>query len=289
MVTTTSGMQPTFITSPIQAAGPLTHQTCSFPGPQVSHAHNIIQFGPAGPSPHIRQMNHPRVSAEVGFQTDPSHHRILGPGILPPPPPYPLHHQHPAFQPLQPAPPPAHMQISSQDHRTMQQQQQQHHQQQQQHHQQQQHQQQQHPPHQGQHQHHPHQQVTRERPRQHINNNRGRGVGSNRRWRGPPPPGLLPPGPPLPPLQLGASTQTMQQAYPPGFLLHVLAMLSNTALHPELGANDVNEAENYEALLSLAERLGEVKPKGLPKSDIEQLPSYRYTSDGSDNDQNDQT
>ena len=65
------------------------------------------------------------------------------------------------------------------------------------------------------------------------------------------------------------------QAYPPGFLLHVLAMLSNPALHPELGGTDVTEAENYEALLSLAERLGEVKPKGLPKCDIEQLPSYR--------------
>ena len=38
----------------------------------------------------------------------------------------------------------------------------------------------------------------------------------------------------------------------------------------------MTEAENYEALLSLAERLGEVKPKGLPKCDIEQLPSYRY-------------
>ena len=53
-------------------------------------------------------------------------------------------------------------------------------------------------------------------------------------------------------------------------------MLSNPALHPELGGTDVTEAENYEALLSLAERLGEVKPKGLPKCDIEQLPSYRY-------------
>lgn len=40
----------------------------------------------------------------------------------------------------------------------------------------------------------------------------------------------------------------------------------------------MTEAENYEALLSLAERLGEVKPKGLPKSDIEQLPSYRYSA-----------
>ena len=42
----------------------------------------------------------------------------------------------------------------------------------------------------------------------------------------------------------------------------------------------MTEAENYEALLSLAERLGEVKPKGLPKCDIEQLPSYRYIYQG---------
>jgi hypothetical protein len=52
-------------------------------------------------------------------------------------------------------------------------------------------------------------------------------------------------------------------------------MISNSTLHPELGVQDVTEAENYEALLSLAERLGEVKPKGLNKADIEQLPSYR--------------
>merc|ERR1719495_3045413 len=45
------------------------------------------------------------------------------------------------------------------------------------------------------------------------------------------------------------------------------------------------EPENYEALLNLAERLGEVKPKGLSKTDIEQLPSYRYPGDNSENDQ----
>uniref|UniRef100_A0A8D0L022 RING-type domain-containing protein n=1 Tax=Strix occidentalis caurina TaxID=311401 RepID=A0A8D0L022_STROC len=30
------------------------------------------------------------------------------------------------------------------------------------------------------------------------------------------------------------------------------------------------------ALLNLAERLGEAKPRGLTKADIEQLPSYRF-------------
>ena len=36
------------------------------------------------------------------------------------------------------------------------------------------------------------------------------------------------------------------------------------------------EVENYEALLNLAERLGEAKPRGLTKSDIDQLPSYKF-------------
>ena len=71
----------------------------------------------------------------------------------------------------------------------------------------------------------------------------------------------------LPP---GLNAAPFSHVYPPGFLLHVLAMLSNAPLQQEM-----NEPENYEALLNLAERLGEVKPKGLSKSDIEQLPSYR--------------
>lgn len=91
-------------------------------------------------------------------------------------------------------------------------------------------------------------------------------------------------GHPLTPIHL-ASNPGLGQTYPPGFLLHVLAMISNSTLHPELGVQDVTEAENYEALLSLAERLGEVKPKGLNKADIEQLPSYRYSSEGSDTEQ----
>ena len=70
-----------------------------------------------------------------------------------------------------------------------------------------------------------------------------------------------------------------------GILLHFIAMLSNSPLQQGFGGGigglggvtgDVNEPENYEALLNLAERLGEVKPKGLTKADIEQLPSYRY-------------
>ena len=52
-------------------------------------------------------------------------------------------------------------------------------------------------------------------------------------------------------------------------------MLTNTPGHHGFGPGDASEPENYEALLNLAERLGEVKPKGLAKADIEQLPSYR--------------
>ena len=33
---------------------------------------------------------------------------------------------------------------------------------------------------------------------------------------------------------------------------------------------------HLQALLNLAERLGEAKPRGLTKADIEQLPSYRF-------------
>ncbi|XP_045506241.1 E3 ubiquitin-protein ligase arkadia-like isoform X2 [Colias croceus] len=39
---------------------------------------------------------------------------------------------------------------------------------------------------------------------------------------------------------------------------------------------DSPETENYEALLSLAERLGEAKPRGLARHEIDLLPSYKY-------------
>lgn len=38
--------------------------------------------------------------------------------------------------------------------------------------------------------------------------------------------------------------------------------------------------ENYEALLHLAERLGEAKPRGLARAEIDQLLSYRYSEEG---------
>ncbi|CAG0919278.1 unnamed protein product [Notodromas monacha] len=82
------------------------------------------------------------------------------------------------------------------------------------------------------------------------------------------------------------------------FLLHFLGMYGLTGLLPSdvrtigQGLNMPHhpmaadtEAENYEALLSLAERLGEVKPRGLTRSEIEQLPSYRFNADNPGSDQ----
>lgn len=43
----------------------------------------------------------------------------------------------------------------------------------------------------------------------------------------------------------------------------------------DIGSADSLETENYEALLNLAERLGEAKPRGLNKPEIDQLPSYK--------------
>jgi E3 ubiquitin-protein ligase RNF38/44 len=47
----------------------------------------------------------------------------------------------------------------------------------------------------------------------------------------------------------------------------------------ETYSSDSNETENYEALLSLAERLGEAKPRGLGRLEIEQLPNYKYNAE----------
>lgn len=77
------------------------------------------------------------------------------------------------------------------------------------------------------------------------------------------------------------SQQTVPPSpYHPSFLPYFLSMLPvppNVAptISLELDVED-GEVENYEALLNLAERLGEAKPRGLTKADIEQLPSYRF-------------
>lgn len=43
--------------------------------------------------------------------------------------------------------------------------------------------------------------------------------------------------------------------------------------------------QNYEALLNLAEQLGEAKPRGLAKLEIEQLVSYKFNADTHEGDQ----
>ena len=278
------GLQPAFYPAPGPAplqqphypAQPGHQLHASAPGGQFPQFPASAQLPASLPRAHLTPApgGHPRLGQEVTFHPAPGGDSR---GLLPPP-----YHLHPAqYQGLAPAPAHLHVQTShDQRGNTLH-----HHQQQQQ---------------QG-----PGINRDHRQQRYHNNggnnsnnnggNNRGRGVGGGgggggRRWRGGPAPGLLaapPPGVGVAPLQLAAANIPSQLAATaaaagvpggysyPGFLLNVLAMLSNPALHPELAANDVNEAENYEALLSLAERLGEVKPKGLPKSDIEQLPSYR--------------
>ena len=58
------------------------------------------------------------------------------------------------------------------------------------------------------------------------------------------------------------------------------AMLGNPPVPPYgRDLHDDTTEENYEALLNLAERLGEAKPKGLIKAEIEQLPAYRFNGE----------
>lgn len=70
------------------------------------------------------------------------------------------------------------------------------------------------------------------------------------------------------------------------FNKHIYSLFTCSAMFPlspynqhELNSPDSNETENYEALLSLAERLGEAKPRGLARNEIDQLPSYKYNPD----------
>lgn len=103
------------------------------------------------------------------------------------------------------------------------------------------------------------------------------------RARGPPSPPPLP----TPPHPISHAS--------PHYLLHVLAaMLTGEQIaSPEssqLGAELIRNtssprSENHEALLSLAERLGKAKARGLGKIEIEQLPSYRFSSSNMQSDQ----
>ncbi|XP_068607012.1 LOW QUALITY PROTEIN: E3 ubiquitin-protein ligase RNF38-like [Brachionichthys hirsutus] len=96
------------------------------------------------------------------------------------------------------------------------------------------------------------------------------------------------------PCRLTSRCYRSQQAVPPSpyhpsFLPYFLSMLPvppNVAptISLELDVGD-GEVENYEALLNLAERLGEAKPRCLTKADIEQLPSYRFNPNNHQSDQ----
>ncbi|XP_029706790.1 E3 ubiquitin-protein ligase RNF38-like isoform X1 [Takifugu rubripes] len=79
------------------------------------------------------------------------------------------------------------------------------------------------------------------------------------------------------------SQQTVPpSAYHPNFMPYFLSIVPvppNVAptINVELEVEN-GEVENYEALLNLAERLGEAKPRGLTKADIEHIPSYKFNS-----------
>ncbi|CAO2596117.1 RING finger protein 44, partial [Lemmus lemmus] len=83
----------------------------------------------------------------------------------------------------------------------------------------------------------------------------------------------LPPPPPPPP-----------PSYYPSSMLPMSPTTMGPTISLDLDVDDV-EMENYEALLNLAERLGDAKPRGLTKADIEQLPSYRFNPDSHQSEQ----
>lgn len=66
-------------------------------------------------------------------------------------------------------------------------------------------------------------------------------------------------------------------------------MFSNPPLSPysqaDLSTADALEIENYETLWSLAERLGEAKARGLSRTEVDQLPSYKFDADTHEGDQ----
>ncbi|CAM2117992.1 unnamed protein product [Caretta caretta] len=70
----------------------------------------------------------------------------------------------------------------------------------------------------------------------------------------------------------------------PSSMLPVSPSAVGPTLSLDLDVDDV-EMENYEALLNLAERLGEAKPRGLTKADIEHLPSYRFNPESHQSEQ----
>ncbi|ESO00026.1 hypothetical protein HELRODRAFT_101303 [Helobdella robusta] len=80
----------------------------------------------------------------------------------------------------------------------------------------------------------------------------------------------------------------------PGFLLHFLAMLGRPSRPAHYRMNLINyydettDIDNYEALLNLADRIGEGKSRGLNQYDLDLLPTYQYNP-GSDQSARNQT
>lgn len=62
-------------------------------------------------------------------------------------------------------------------------------------------------------------------------------------------------------------------------------LLINKLFNVELGIKNNRLFQNYEALLNLAEQLGEAKPRGLAKLEIEQLVSYKFNAETHQGDQ----
>ncbi|PIK58590.1 putative RING finger protein 44 isoform X4 [Apostichopus japonicus] len=78
---------------------------------------------------------------------------------------------------------------------------------------------------------------------------------------------------------LAPASTTLQPSYSTGWFLRYIFPTPPVASGLQMELDSAPVEENYEALLNLAERLGEAKPRGLSKSVIDQLPSYRYNPD----------
>lgn len=71
----------------------------------------------------------------------------------------------------------------------------------------------------------------------------------------------------------------------PGILLHFPSAVSRQHIAPhrlhlhQLLTDDTTDLDSYEALLNLAERLGDAKPRGLTRPDIDRLPCYRFNAE----------
>ncbi|XP_001641346.2 RING finger protein 44 [Nematostella vectensis] len=72
------------------------------------------------------------------------------------------------------------------------------------------------------------------------------------------------------------------QTYP-DLLYHLLSVMSMQPAPPhatpQAAWEESYQQENYETLLNLAEQIGEAKPKGLTRAEIDQLPTYRVTAE----------